>query len=111
VSGELGVHLAFVYVRQSGTVDNYIGFYLGDRLMYRNLVGNIEQNWSAEGGRVLLVCCEDVVPSPPRDLNKFHPKESASTSDQNFRCLNRPVSKESRTRPLLMLGASTMKNC
>src|SRR2546428_13444868 len=79
--------------------------------MYRNLVGNIERNWSAEGGRVLLVCCEDVVPSPPRDLNEFHPKESASTSDQNFRCLNRPVSKESRTRPLLMLGASTMKNC
>ena len=79
--------------------------------MYRNLVGNIERNWSAEGGRVLLVCCEDLVSSSQRDLGKSYPQEPAGTCDQNFRCPIRSLSKESRTRPLPMLGASTTKNC
>jgi len=41
--------------------------------MYRNLVANIEGNRSTEGGRVLLVCCEDLVPSSQRDLGKSYP--------------------------------------
>jgi hypothetical protein len=60
---------------------------------------------------MLLVRSEDLVASPERGLNKFHPKEPAGASDQNFRCLIRSLSKESPTRPLQMRGASTMRNC